>query len=299
VPTKPRKQDDMNDKDPTFLSHTAQELFNMPQKSTKHTKISDTLAAELEKNILQGVWAPNEQLPPERDLAASLSTSRPSLREALQKLEKKGLIETRQGGGTVVKDFNANSLTDPLMALFKNHPDTAQDFVEFRAIIEGNAAYYAALRATDHDRALLTACFEAMVAAHGDDDAEDEAAIDADFHLMIAESAHNVVLLHVMQSMVSVLREGVFYNRMQLYTRRGARDLLLEQHRAIYQAIMEGNPDTARQAAKDHLAFVRDVMQDLQREEKRQHVSKQRYERYLEKAAKKKAPARKHPLKLE
>lgn len=271
----------------------------MPLKKLQSGKIADTIAAELEKNILQGLWAVGEQLPPERDLAASLSVSRPSLRDAIHKLETQGLVESRQGGGTFVKDFHATSLTDPLMALFKNHPDTVQDFVEFRAIIEGNAAYYAAQRATDHDRALLKACFEAMEAAHNDDDAQEEATIDADFHLMIAEAAHNVVLLHVMQSMVSVLREGVFYNRMQLYTRRGSRDLLLEQHRAIYDAIMAGNPEQARCAAKDHLAYVRDVMHDLQREEVRQTISKQRYERYLEKAAKYKKASRKHPLNLD
>ncbi|MDV7339352.1 FCD domain-containing protein [Terasakiella sp. A23] len=249
----------------------------------KQGKISDVVAQQLEKNILQGIWSPGDKLPPERELATQMSVSRPSLRTAIQQLEKQGLVETRQGGGTYVQNFLAPSLTDPLMQMFQTNPDTAMDFVEFRSIIEGNAAYLAAMRSTDADRELLQACFESMEEAHEDDDPHSEAEIDADFHLIIAESSHNAVLLHIMRAMVNILREGVFYNRMQLYTRRGARDLLLKQHRAIYEPIMAGDPDQARQAAKAHLAYVQEIMRDLEREESRQDVSRRRLERYLEK----------------
>jgi GntR family transcriptional repressor for pyruvate dehydrogenase complex len=259
----------------------------MEYGQVKQGKISDIVAEQLEKNILQGLWVPGDKIPSERELAQQMSVSRPSLRDAIQKLEEKGLLESRQGGGTYVLNFLAPSLTDPLMQMFQTHPDTATDFVEFRSIVEGNAAYLAAMRSTDADRELLRACFEAMEAAHGEDDPNHEAEIDADFHLIIAESSHNAVLLHIMRAMVNVLREGVFYNRMQLYTRRGARDLLLKQHRAIYEPIMAGDPDKARQAAKAHLAYVQEIMRDLEREEVRQNVSRKRLERYLEKKSSK------------
>lgn len=264
----------------------------MVYAQVKHGKISEQIASQLENNILQGLWVPGDRLPSERELASQMSVSRPSLREAISKLELQGLVETRQGGGTYVKNFLAPSLTDPLMQMFQTRPETASDFVEFRSIIEGNAAYFAALRSTDADRELLKACFEAMEEAHEEDDPHEEADIDADFHLAIAEASHNVVLLHIMRAMVSVLREGVFYNRMQLYTRRGARDLLLKQHRAIYEPIMAGDPNEAKKAAQAHLAYVQEAMRDLEREEVRQHVSRQRLERYLERKSDKK-PAKK------
>lgn len=246
----------------------------------KQSKVADTVAEKLENNILQGLWVPGDRLPAERDLSAQLSVSRPSLRTAIQKLEEQGLVETRQGGGTYVKNFLAPTITDPLMQMLQAHPDTAGDFVEFRSIIEGNAAYFAAMRSTDADREILENCFAAMEVAHEQDDPQEEAEIDADFHLAIAEASHNVVLLHIMRAMVNVLREGVFYNRMQLYTRRGARDLLLKQHRAIYEPIMAGDPEEARKAAKAHLAYVQEAMRDMEREEMRQAVSQQRLERY-------------------
>jgi GntR family transcriptional repressor for pyruvate dehydrogenase complex len=255
----------------------------MAYERKKQEKVGDVVAKELENNILQGFWVPGDRLPAERELASEMAVSRPSLRQALQRLEKQGLVETKQGGGTYVKDFLSPTLTDPLLEMLQTHPETAMEFVEFRAIIEGNAAYFAALRSTDADREMLKNCFDAMELSHQDDDPYEEAEIDADFHLIIAEASHNVVLLHVMRAMVNVLRKGVFYNRMQLYTRRGSRDLLLKQHRAIYEAIMAGDADEARKAAKAHLNYVQNIMRDLEREEIRQTVSQKRLERYKSK----------------
>lgn len=254
----------------------------MGYNRVKQEKISDQVADQMENHILSGLVEPGERLPAERELAQQFNVSRPSLREAIQKLESKGLLETRQGGGTFVKNVFAPVLTDPLSYMFSAHPNTVEDFIEFRSIMEGNTAYYAALRATDADREILTACFKAMKEAHDDDDPDHEAKIDADFHLAIAEAAHNVVMLHVMRSLVDVLREGVFYNRMQLYSRRGSRDLLLNQHKAMFDAIINGNPEGAREAARAHLKFVMDALRDMEREDQRQDIANRRLERFRE-----------------
>ncbi|WP_421781965.1 FCD domain-containing protein [Kiloniella litopenaei] len=255
----------------------------MALNKIRSEKLSDTVAKQLENYILEGVLPPGEYLPAERDLAKQLDVSRPSLRDALQKLESQGLLETHQGGGTLVKNFLGPSLTNPLTAIFQNHPDTVNDFMEFRAISEGNAAYYAAQRATDADREILTACIADMDAAHEKGDLELEASIDADFHMNIAEAAHNVVLLHVIRSLVEVLKKGVFLSRKQLYTHQGSRDRLLAQHHAIYDAIMAGNPEQAQKASQDHLAYVQQAIRDLEREDHRIEVSKRRLERFMAK----------------
>lgn len=251
-------------------------------------KISDTVARQLETYILEGVLPPGERMPAERDLAQQLDVSRPTLRQALQKLEVQGLIETRQGGGTFVTNFLATSLTDPLSSLFHNHPDAIFDFIEFRSDIEGKAAYYAAQRATDADREIMSQCLKAMEAAHEESDLDLEARLDAEFHLNIAESAHNVVLLHVVRSLVEVLKEGAFDNRRQIYTRRGSRDLLLAQHKAILDAIIDRAPEKAQSAAHAHLAYVREVMGELEKEKHRNEISKRRLERYMEQQSKEK-----------
>ncbi len=142
-----------------------------------------------------------------------------------------------------------------------------RDLLEFRTTVDGDSAYYAALRATDADRELLTSCFEAMEEAHVTQGPTEEADIDADFHLAIAKAAHNQVLSHIMRSIFNMLRKDVFFNRMRLYSHHGSRDLLINQHREIYEAIIAGDPERARSAAVKHLDYVKETVERMGPEE--------------------------------
>ena len=242
-------------------------------------RVADAIVEQLETLILDGVLAPNEQLPSERDLARQLDVSRPSLREAIDVLETRGLIESRHGGGTYVADLLGTAFSAPLVHLFRNHPACAIDYIEFRAGMEGMAAYLAAQRATDSDRAILTRIFEAMEAAHKLDDPREEARIDAELHLAVAETSHNIILLHVIRSLFNLLKEGVFYNRNQLYKRPGVRNLLLDQHRALFAAVVQGRPEDAREAAQGHLNYVRAACRDLNQETERESIARRRLDK--------------------
>ncbi|MCP5365414.1 MAG: FCD domain-containing protein [Hyphomicrobiales bacterium] len=253
----------------------------MQYPKIKQERLSDVVARELEKLIFEGVLKPGDRLPPERELAQEFDVSRPSLREALQKLESVGLLETRHGGGTFVKDAIGSVVTDPLGDVFQRHPEAAVDFIELRSTLDGVSAYYAAVRGTDADRAILSERFRAMEAAHKLDDPTDEAEADADFHIAIAEASHNIILLHVIRSMMTLLRGDVVFNRMLLYSQVGARDALLDQHRAVYDAIMAGDGEAARYAAQAHMAHVQAVLETRDRQELRSDVSQRRLARLL------------------
>lgn len=240
-------------------------------------KLGDAIADHLEKLILEGVLRPGEKLAPERELAEKLSVSRPSLREALDKLHGKGLIETTKGG-TVVAQF-LSPLSKPLASLFADKPRVTADYFEYRRIVEGQAAALAATRATDVDHAALKHCADRMRKAHEVDDPTEEAGVDADLHLLVYEAAHNVVLLHVMRVFSDMLKNDVLYNRNQLYRRYGVRDQLLEQHLAIAGAILQGNPKAAEKAASDHIAFTFETIEEIRRDEARIEVSLRRISR--------------------
>lgn len=242
----------------------------------KSPKISDAIVRQLEARILEGTLRPGERLPPERDLAQRLDVSRPSLREALQKLEALGLVETRQGGGTYVSAVLAPTLTDPLVQLFQRHPETVYDLLEFRQALEGIAAYYAAGRATQADREILERRFSAMDEAHRRADPGAEAEADAELHLAIAEAAHNVVLLHIMRGLFDLLRRGIVSSRERLYTREGVREVLLRQHRHLCEALLAGDAEAARTAAHDHLVFVESTLREIERDEERRLRSERR-----------------------
>ncbi|MDE3010465.1 MAG: FCD domain-containing protein [Pseudomonadota bacterium] len=240
-------------------------------------KLSDTIAEHLEKLILEGVLRPGERLAAERELADRLQVSRVSLREALEKLQQKGLLSTSKAG-TVVAQF-LDPLSRPLAALLADTPRATADYLEYRRIIEAQAAAMAATRATAVDRQAIQACCAAMREAHVLEDPSAEAAIDADLHQLVYEAAHNVVVLHVMRVFSELLRNDVLYNRNHLYRRHGVRDQLLAQHLAIADAILAGDPAAAEKAAAAHIGFTSNTIDAIRLDQARTETSQQRVTR--------------------
>jgi DNA-binding FadR family transcriptional regulator len=235
----------------------------------KKTRLSDQIAEQLETMIAtQGLKA-GDRLPAERQLAEQLEVSRPSLREALQKLISKGLLVSRAGGGTYIQDVSSAGQTDPLVTLFRENPEYRFDVLEIRHAIEGNAAWYAALRATDEDKVQIRERFDAMIAQHGSDDPMDEARADAAFHLSIVEASHNLVSLHIMRGLFDLLQNSISHNLDKLYTQPRVFEPLSAQHRELMEAVLAGDPERARQAAETHLVFVEDSLKSIDADEAR------------------------------
>lgn len=238
-------------------------------RRVKQHKLSDFIVEQLESMILEGSLKPGDKLPPERELARQFEVSRPSLREAIQKLETKGLLQSRQGGGNYIAERLGGSLTDPLLDLLHSHPEFHYDLLEFRHALEGIAAYYAACRGTETDREIIRCRFDELQRLHEAGDHRHEAEADLRFHLSIAEAAHNVVLLHVMRRLFDVLQKSIVSSLEQLYTREQVRDVIPQQHRALRDAVLSRDGDAAREAAHDHIAFVEETLLELGREQTR------------------------------
>jgi len=239
-------------------------------------RLSDTVAAELERRILEGSLKPGDRLPPERALALDLGVSRPSLREAIQKLVSKGLLSTRHGGGTHVTDRLEAHFVDPWQDMLKGHPLLHRDLLEFRQMLESQAAALAAERATDVDIDRLDQVYSALEATYASDDMA--ACIDADvaFHQTIAEAAHNVLIGHLSASLMRVIHGHVSGNLEHLHARPQRWGQLQSQHHAIWQAIREHRPQEADQAAREHIEFVRHSMENSSREEERRQSALRR-----------------------
>lgn len=102
----------------------------MAYQRIRQPKLSDVIEQELERLIVEGTLSPGQQLPPERELAKQFEVSRPSIREAIQRLEAKRLLTRRQGGGTFVSDRIWQSFSDPLLNLLSSHSETQLDLLE-------------------------------------------------------------------------------------------------------------------------------------------------------------------------
>lgn len=249
-------------------------------EQVRQRKLADAIVERLEAMILEGTLKPGQRLPPERVLAEQFGVSRPSLREALQKLTAKGLLISRQGGGNYVVESVGISFSDPLMPLLQGKEDAQRDLLEFRHTLEAACAYYAARRATDIDRNRLGEAFAALQACYEQGDKvsrAEEGAADANFHLAIAEASHNAVLLHTIRGLFDLLKRNVLTNIGGMYAQREeTREMLISQHRALYEAIVQGRAEDARRLSEQHIDYVQEVLAEVQLEAQRQARAERR-----------------------
>lgn len=245
----------------------------MDVAQVRQKRLSDTIVEQLETMILEGTLQAGERLPAERVLAEEFGVSRPSLREAVQKLVAKGLLVSRQGGGNYVCESLGSSFSDPLVGLLEAHPEAHRDLLEFRHTLEADCAYYAALRATPPDREHLQQAFDELQACYAREDEAsraEEGAADARFHLAIAEASHNVILLHTIRGLFDLLKRSVVTNIGGMYALRDeTRRMLVDQHKALFEAIMAGRADDARAIAGEHINYVQNVLQESAEENQR------------------------------
>ena len=228
----------------------------MPFQKIITEKLSSSVKLQIEKLILRGILRPGDRLPPERELAERFGVSRPSLREAIANLDEKGLLISKANSGIFVADVLGNAFSPALIELFSCHEESVDDYITFRRDLEGLAAERTAKFGSSTDLQVIQTIFDKMEAAHQKRDPTDEARLDADFHLSIIETSHNVIMLHMMRSMYELLRNGVFYNRQKMFQQRTTRFELLTQHETINRAIQKRDPTAARQAVEAHLDYV-------------------------------------------
>lgn len=248
----------------------------MPKPRLSVARLSDTVASELESRILEGSLKPGDRLPPERTLALDLGVSRPSLREAMQKLVSKGLLQTRHGGGTIVTDRLEATFADPWIDMLRGHPMLQSDMLEFRHMLEGEAALLAAERATEEDIVRIDAAHGLLEAAYASDDLT--ACIDNDvaFHQSIAEASHNALIGHLSASLMRVMHDHISENLVHLHTQPKQWEHIREQHRLIWESVRNRHGQASQQLAREHITYVKNTMDDAARTQDRRRSALRR-----------------------
>ena len=254
-------------------------MHNTSIKPLKQPKLSDVILAQLEAMILEGNLLPGQQLPPERELAKQFSVSRPSLREAIQKLEAKNLVVRRQGGGTFVCDKILSGLSDPLFELMSKSNESQFDLLEFRHGIEGMSAYYAAMRGTSADFKEIEHKHNNIGNAQLEDDYRVEAQAVFEFYLAICSASHNAVMLQLARSMAPLLIDNIEQNLTILAKRPDIFSQITDYRQRLLDAIISGQPQKAWGASHRHLAFIEEVLLKMKQENSRMQRSMRRMKR--------------------
>jgi GntR family transcriptional repressor for pyruvate dehydrogenase complex len=241
--------------------------WNIRMRRVQSRKLSDDITEQLEAMILDGRLLAGQKLLSERTLAEQFAVSRPSVREAIQKLETKNLVERKQGGGTFVKPRLNELITDPLLLLLSDKPEMQFDLLEFRHALEGMAAYYAALRGQPEDYQAIESALDALPDGSNSTDKSLEAIALVNFYLTMANAAHNMVLQHVMRSLQSMLQDNIQRNLEVLTKHTDAAQNINRQRRSIVQAILAGDPEQARKASNEHLAYIEETLLNINRQD--------------------------------
>ncbi|MFN8466523.1 MAG: FadR/GntR family transcriptional regulator [Caldilineaceae bacterium] len=231
----------------------------MFQTVTKQ-RLVDRVVSDIQDLIVQGRLAVGVKLPPERELAELFGVSRTVIREAVRILVTKGLLESKHGIGTMVRQGTRDQLVEPLGWLLQRNDATLDDLHEVRTILEVEIAAEAAARATAEDIAQLGQVVEHAASVRADPAAF--AASDAEFHQLLAGILRNAmlsVLLDSIRALMSEIRLKVSHNSEFGTT-------VLADHAAILEAIRARDSAQARTAMQVHLVHARAFQRALEQE---------------------------------
>ncbi len=231
-------------------------------KPIRVKRISDQVYEQIRDLIFRSHLKPGERLMPERDLAQAMGVSRPTVREAINKLVTMGFLEHRQGQGTFVRSLDSQRENNPLSAIMQGPEASLEDLLEVRMGLEGQAAILAAQRATPEDLRILANALSAMLSQHQQGELGIEE--DVSFHMGIAYATKNTAQVYLMRSFYDLLHFGIRENLRQLWEDPANQSVIQQQHHAIFEAIKRHDPEGAYAAMRRHITFVLDYVRARQ-----------------------------------
>jgi GntR family transcriptional repressor for pyruvate dehydrogenase complex len=214
--------------------------------------VSDLIARRILEVIASDQLRPGDRLPPERELAAMLGASRPSLREALRSLKVQGHVDIRHGSGVFVADpATTRSLREAMSA----EDMSLTELFDMREVLELPAASWAARNQDTAKLDRVREAFDTLMAASSEPvvDWNRLRDLDAAFHMRIVEAAGNRFLTRTLGVLQEILARGM-ETTLQL---PGRLENSRRDHRRILDAVLSGDPAAARRAAAAHIKGAR------------------------------------------
>jgi len=209
--------------------------------------LPDRIAERLVSLIAERKLRPGEKLPSERDLAAMMQVSRPSLREALRALDMMKIVEIRHGSGTFVASLKPERLVEHFDFVFSLDDSTFTQALDARAMLEPSLAAAAARNASEAELAEIRACSERAALSVHDPKLFLEA--DLELHQLITAAVHNQIIARFMSTLS---RLGIA-SRMRTVALKGVREQTLQDHQAIVDALLRRDAQAAASIMQKHI----------------------------------------------
>lgn len=209
--------------------------------------------AFLRTRLLAGDLKPGDRLVPERELASLLGVSRPIVREALRALTVLGLVEIQDRIGTVVRRPDVSVVHDFFAFAVATATDVVDDVMQARIAIECQAIRLATERATIADFERLGAALAAIGPTL--DDPQAGAKADYEFHRALVRAGRSETLNTLYDAMAEVLMTSHVGRRHTLDGFGEIRACLVEDHRRVFQAVIDRDAERADRVLREHFAI--------------------------------------------
>lgn len=219
-------------------------------KSLNKDVLSERIAANILGMIKERQLRPGDKLPSERELAAMMNVSRPSLREALRALALMNIIEIRHGDGTYVSSLEPGLLVQHFDFVFSMSDSTFLELFDAREVLEVGIVGLAAERITDEELDALRDCIQRSKDTV--DDPETFLQLDIELHDLITEAARNALL----SSFMSAISQLGIASRRRTASLPGVTRRSNQDHEAILAALEQRDPAAAKTAMYKHLQHV-------------------------------------------
>ncbi|MBS4210394.1 FadR/GntR family transcriptional regulator [Bacillus sp. FJAT-50079] len=233
----------------------------MKYTQIKQQKLYEKVAEALHGMIRSGQLKPGDKLDSVQQLAENFQVGRSAIREALSALRAMGLVEMKQGEGTYIKQFSPDQIAFPLSTAILMNKKDVTNLLEVRKIIESGTAASASQNRSEANLQAMEAALQEMKLASGNEELGEKA--DLAFHLAIAEASQNQLLSsllhHVSELMQETMKET---RRLWLYSKQTTTEKLYEEHKKIYEAIVRGNDEEARETMLEHLENVEVILSE-------------------------------------
>ena len=223
------------------------EILTKPENYTIQKKIISNIRYLINLKNLE----PGDKLPSERMLSEKFEVSRSNVREAIQKLEFYGLLNSIPQSGTFVANIGVIAMNGMIEDILRLEDPDFKSLVETRILLELKTARLAALRRTDKDLVELKVALEAYQekVLNGEDAVQE----DLLFHLAIAKASGNSSMNNFM---LIIIPEIITNFEKYHVCDKGLAHEGIKEHQAIYKAIEKGDPKLAKQKMKDHFKVL-------------------------------------------
>jgi GntR family transcriptional regulator, transcriptional repressor for pyruvate dehydrogenase complex len=221
----------------------------MPIQTVETNRLYRQIAEQLSALIASDEFAEGARLPSERELAAQLGVSRPSVREALIALEVAGKVDVRVGAGIFVCARRPTAVADPT-----SEGQGPFELLRARWMVEGEIAMEAAHNAAPEDLEVVRSAVADMQQRQRQK--RDPEVADRDFHLGIAKATHNSALVSVVRNLWDQGRGDIWKRMEHHFQTPELRAAALRDHRAVLTALEARDGRGARAAMRGHLERV-------------------------------------------